>query len=106
MTRKDYVKQCITSATFLVGGCKDETQYEYIFLRANDMMSSAWQVEYKLFTRLKTLQSQKFWGDICHELELEGLVHRCYAHIGNKGNVEIRVIPNNSVTTCIFRLKK
>ena len=88
MTRKDYIKQCITSAIFLVVGCnitsaiflvagyKYENQSDCILSRANDMLSNVWKVEYKSYTCHKDLQAAVFWDTICTELECEGLVYR------------------------------
>jgi len=105
MTRKDYVKQCITSAAFLVAGCKSEEQSDCILSRANDMLNNVWQVEYKSYICHKDLQTKAFWDWICTELECEGLVHTCIAWWEKNGNVEVQVQPNRSVMWCIFKLK-
>lgn len=105
MKRKDYVKQCITSATFLVAGCKSKEQSYCIFSRANDMLNDVWKVEYKSYTHYKDLQTKAFWDTIQTELECEGLVYSCIARWEKNGNVEIQVQPNRSVMWCIFKLK-
>jgi len=109
--RKDYVKDCITSAAFLVRGCPDQEQANAILERARAILNDVWVVEFKTYTEPDT-QTQMFWDLISLELRRDGKLNEfsfvCGEMVnppGTHGRVCLRIQPKNSIASIGFELK-
>ena len=110
--RKDYVKKCISSVSFLTSSSfVKDTERKYILKAAGKMLNQVWKVEYKSYTDHVQEQVKFFWDMIHTELENERSVYRFTAWhgesvnpIGWVGNVVLHVQPNKSVNLLLFKL--
>ena len=115
--RKDYIKKCIESVSFLGSSSLISNNSKKSIIEAgNRMMNECWKVEYK---SLKGTKEQKFyqmkcfWNDIHTELVGERKVYDFLAVFDDRvnpprqrGNVELYIKPKNTVEVLLFKLKR
>ena len=108
MNKKDYIKQCIRSAAFLVAGDRDESSIRYIVNRANKMLTNVWSVEYISYDKTcpECLRQTMldFWTNISDELEQEHAVYKCNVTLLDNGYAYLYVQTPRSVNVIRFQL--